>query len=79
MHKRIATYGIKKGPKVQLAGQTFGKLLVIKQEGSNPYGTLWQCQCECGRKVTTLGTRLRQGVTKSCGCMQLRYRFTKSV
>lgn len=26
-------------------------------------------QCDCGKEVTALGTRLKQGKTRSCGCL----------
>ena len=30
----------------------------------------WICQCECGNIVSIRGTSLRDGTTKSCGCLQ---------
>ena len=53
-----------------LSNQQFGKLLVIRQKGSTNKGVLWECVCDCGNKVDVLGTRLINGVTKSCGCLQ---------
>ena len=29
---------------------------------------MWDCKCDCGNEITTLGTSLRRGDTKSCGC-----------
>ena len=52
-----------------ISGQTFGKLTVIscagKLDGKNYY---WNCKCECGNEKAILGTSLRSGNTKSCGC-----------
>ena len=53
-----------------LKGQRFGKLLVIRQKCSTNKGVIWECVCGCGSKVDVLGTRLINGVTKSCGCLQ---------
>lgn len=34
---------------IDLTGQTFGKLTVLRQDGKKPNGEyVWLCQCECG-------------------------------
>lgn len=57
-----------------LAGQTFGRLTVIRHSGKfSPRGhIIWLCQCECREsgdlhEVSSQG--LRRG-TKSCGCLR---------
>jgi hypothetical protein len=50
-----------------LTGKRFGKLTVIKYEGSNGQGRKWLCQCDCGREKVIFGKNLKRGV-KSCGC-----------
>lgn len=48
-------------------GDIFGKLTVIdKQAGRN----CWKCLCECGNITFLSGSRLRNGITKSCGCLR---------
>ena len=43
---------------------------VIKQIG-NSYGHItWLCQCSCGKQFITTGNYLRNGTTKSCGCLR---------
>ncbi len=58
---------------IDLTGQTFGRLFVLARRGSQvtKHGTfaLWRCRCICGKKITTRGTSLRFGSTKSCGCL----------
>jgi hypothetical protein len=56
---------------VGLVGQRFGKLLVLRRNGSNKHGkTVWECQCDCGETApAVLGQYLRCGHTKSCGCL----------
>ena len=57
---------------IDITGQIFGKLTVIKREENDKYGRArWLCECSCPKhnKIITLGTSLRAGVTKSCGCI----------
>ena len=52
-----------------LTGQKFNKLTVIKRVENDKRGeATWLCKCECGNSVKVLGSSLRKGVTKSCGC-----------
>lgn len=54
-----------------LIGQRFGRLTVIERNGSNKRSQAnWLCLCDCGKKITVLGARLRNGHTKSCGCLK---------
>ncbi len=57
--------------KLNLLGQRFGRLVVIDSE---PFiknkDSLWKCKCDCGNIIITRGTRLKYGVTKSCGCLR---------
>ena len=56
---------------IDLTGQVFGRLTIIKQVPNiKPKHSRWLCLCECGRKVETNGTNLRQGNTRSCGCLK---------
>ena len=55
---------------VDLTGQKFGKLTVIKRvEDDSEAHIKWLCECECGNLITTRGTSIRSGITKSCGCL----------
>lgn len=60
--------------KEDLTGRKFGKLTVVKQVEDYIYpngkhSAKWQCQCECGSKPTfVVGTCLKAGQIKSCGC-----------
>ena len=52
-----------------LAGKRFGRLLVMREEGSSGSGgLLWRCLCECGRTCVVGTKELRNGNTSSCGC-----------
>lgn len=50
---------------IDLTGQKFGRLSVIKHLGS----TYCECKCECGNIVNVLTSNLKSGHTKSCGCL----------
>ena len=51
-----------------IQGMTFGKLKVIKRDGSDKYSrAMWECRCQCGKVKSVRGTSLRRGMTTSCG------------
>lgn len=53
-----------------IIGQTFGNLKVIaRDENSHNGKAMWICECKCGNIVSVYGTYLRNGHTKSCGCL----------
>lgn len=53
-----------------MIGLRFNRLLVVASAGKNKHGKLqWECVCDCGNKTITLGVYLRNGDTKSCGCL----------
>lgn len=53
-----------------LTGQKFGRLIVIKRAGaSKDRHILWECQCECGNTTVVMSKSLKNGDTKSCGCL----------
>jgi hypothetical protein len=57
--------------RLELTGQTFGRLTAIKFVGVDDRGyALWECQCECGQTKIVKAVNLRLGVTRSCGCLQ---------
>lgn len=54
---------------VNIDGQHFGKLHVIKYAGLNGSSkAMWLCQCECGNTKVVSGHQLRLGRVTSCGC-----------
>ena len=57
--------------KIDLTGQPFGRLIVIREYGRNKWDkVLWLCKCDCGREKVVLGSSLtrRKNPTVSCGC-----------
>lgn len=59
-----------------LLGRRFGRLTIIGRnpETSKSGHIQWDCACDCGAKITVLGTNLVKGNTKSCGCLALETR-----
>jgi hypothetical protein len=54
----------------EISGHVFGRLTVVANSGTNTNGdVMWECRCVCGRLSIVRGTRLRNGETKSCGCL----------
>jgi len=57
-----------------LTGRRFGRLTVIKRDYSDPRNKadkiFWLCKCDCGNEKNIDGRHLRNGNTKSCGCLR---------
>jgi len=54
-----------------LVGKRFGKLTVVSFSYKNSLGkAYWLCKCDCGKKITTSGSNLVTGQSKSCGCFR---------
>ena len=56
---------------IDLTNQKFGRLTVLsitnKMQGNEH---IWHCRCDCGNEVDIIGVSLREGRTKSCGCLK---------
>lgn len=69
-NKKIVSCGCKKKKYIDESNNKYGLLTVIKRVGVNSSGVLWECLCECGNLIVTNGRSLRNGDTKSCGCIK---------
>ena len=56
------------GAKLNLTGQRFGKLTVLRPAEIIRGRTAWVCRCDCGQETVVRTSCLRSGHTKSCGC-----------
>jgi hypothetical protein len=66
--------GCRRGTTDDLTGSVYARLTVIERAGSlvGPSGSrvaLWRCRCECGTETVVATARLRNGQTRSCGCL----------
>lgn len=58
-------------PRLNLEGQRFSRLVAVEDVGRNKHKqVLWRCKCDCGNETVVVATLLRQGHTRSCGCLQ---------
>ena len=54
---------------IDLTGQTFGRLTVLRQDDSVKEQRRWICRCSCGTVKSIEHNCLRSGKTRSCGCL----------
>lgn len=63
-----------------LEGTRFGKLVAREAVRGGPKGTLWHCDCDCGRRKTVRQDHLKAGAIKSCGsCFSPRGHLTSGL
>lgn len=56
---------------IDMIGKKVGRLSVLRR--IHVFGrkkARWLCRCDCGNKVVVIGCDLRNGNTKSCGCLR---------
>jgi hypothetical protein len=58
------------GRAIRMEGRQFGRLTVIAEAGRDQRKVTWLCSCDCGATVVVRGTVLRNGHTRSCGCLK---------
>lgn len=63
---------------LNLVGSTFGNLTVVDRVDNTVYKSGRQrvsylCRCSCGNYAIVLGDLLRNGKTRSCGCLRKDY------
>lgn len=57
--------------RIDLTGQRFGRLVVESFAYADKHrNAVWNCICDCGKRVSVYGLNLRSGHTISCGCYQ---------
>lgn len=68
LHKEYIQKG---STKINIVGQRFGRLTVVSEtEDRSTNGELkYLCKCDCGDTKVIVGTSLRGGKTRSCGCL----------
>ncbi len=56
-------------PRLNLTGDKYGRLTVIRLQSSSGRRSIWKCRCDCGQTKSVNSVGLRRGTTKSCGCL----------
>lgn len=49
----------------------FGRLIAMEYVYSKNGRDYWKCLCDCGKEIILMGKHLRNGNTKSCGCLNI--------
>jgi len=64
---------------LNLKNLRFGKLTVIKRAGtaSNRH-VLWLCICDCGNTTIVQSSKLKMGLSTSCGCNRVKHGHSKN-
>lgn len=65
--------------RLDITGDIYGHLTVIKEVEPNKYHRRWLCKCVCGNETITYMSNLRNGDTKSCGCFQKKISSEKNI
>lgn len=58
---------------IDLTGKRFGRLLVQGMPEKRGAKIYWSCVCDCGKEKIIQGNSLREGRTKSCGCLKIEH------
>jgi hypothetical protein len=61
---------IRERSRAKLENQRFGRLTVIELSYIKNQKTYWKCKCDCGNITIVVASKLKNGHTKSCGCLQ---------
>lgn len=56
--------------KVDMINKRFGNLVVMEEVDKSYNGYIYKCKCDCGNEKNILGSSLRSGNTRSCGCLR---------
>ena len=52
-------------------GDRFGRLTLLEPAGNELCGNIrWKVRCDCGVVFEVAGNNLRNGHTRSCGCLR---------
>jgi hypothetical protein len=57
------------GQFLDISNQRYGRLTAIKRTGMRGCKHLWLCICDCGNEKDVAIASLRDGSTRSCGCL----------
>lgn len=74
---RVKTHGdphkVGKRPPTVFPGERYGRLTVVEDAAPRKgrHDRCYLCQCDCGRTTSVPGYALRNGNTRSCGCLRI--------
>lgn len=62
---------------IDITGKKYNKLTVLSFYDIKDNKSRWLCQCECGNKKILFGKDIKNGNTKSCGCLLHQKKYNK--
>jgi len=74
---RIILYIVRMPKQLNLLGIKYNRLFVLCYQPNNKKKGYWLCKCDCGNLAIVLGSNLRQGRTRSCGCLRKEFASKK--
>ena len=60
-----------------MTGQRFGRWIVLEMAHAHNNRRFWLCRCDCGTEKTVVGGILRNGNSKSCGCLNRELQISR--
>lgn len=63
----------------EMIGKKFGRLTVVGLNHYDKKGTeyFYDCECECGNKITVRRQNLLHNLTRSCGCLAVEWKTSE--
>lgn len=68
--KYVQEMKLVKPAKPTLVGERYGRLTVVELDHVEKSRRYWRCQCDCGNTTVVREGNLKNGITKSCGCLR---------
>lgn len=65
--------------RVDLTGHKYARLTVLEMVWGGRGGSSVRCRCDCGKEVTSLAYNVRNGNTRSCGCLSTEARIERGL
>ena len=62
-----------------ITGQRFGRWLVLGRAPNRKRTTRWFCLCDCGIQRAVVATNLRNGTSRSCGCVNIIHGHCRNI
>lgn len=56
-------------PLIDISGRRYGRLVVVSRGRKGQGRSYWLCRCDCGAEKEIAASTLKNGNTKSCGCL----------
>ena len=57
--------------RIELEGKRFGRWSVLSYLRNTNNNSIYLCVCDCGKKKEVNGRNMKNGTTKSCGCLMV--------